>query len=237
MSLPEFIAVVVGVFVSGTGQGMNLAHPTIRFAPDTIASRTVALLPSSTASGVPNPIIGRHVMDSLIGVSLTNAGFNVLPPEVVEPVWRRVVDSVHGYFDPATGRPISEKLRDVRAAVAREVGASALVQARVGVVMLSYKRNEAVEYGGVSEVVAGGSSGAVGALLLAITVSDSSGTVIHCGVGGIQLLAKGTFWNNQAHPVKPEQIFADTARNGAAVHRALGGFLRHEPACFPKPDA
>jgi hypothetical protein len=217
------------------GSRLRPARPSPAFLPDTIAPHAVALLPIRIDSSIPNAVVGRRVMDSLIAATLEAAGYSLVAPAIAEPAWLRAVDSAGGYYDPATGAMLTEKLAAIRAAVTRQLGAGSLLRAHAGVMMLPYSNKKPLEYGGVSEMVATGSSGTVPALLLAISVSDSSGTVVQCGVAGIQLLEKGTVWNTRAHPVKPEKIFADTGRNAAAVRRALGGFLVHAPTCNPAP--
>lgn len=230
LSIGGAVLLAVALFPAGAGAG-----PTgvAGFAPDTINPRAVALLPTFVDSTVPNAAVGRRVMDSLIAVSLEAAGYVILPPELVDPVWRGTVDSAGGYYDPATGDVLTGKLVAIRASVAHQLGAGGLLRAHAGVIRFPYSRKKPLEYGGVSEVVATGSSGAVPALLLAASISDSTGTTVQCGLSGIQLLEKGTAWDNRAHPVKPEKVFADAERNAAAVQRVLGGFLQHQPSCAP----
>jgi len=202
---------------------------------DTSDIAVIAVLPTSVPSGVPNGATGQRVLDSLIASELTAAGYQVIPTAVARPVWARIVDSLHGFYDPATGEVIPEKLAALRGAVAREVGAGGLLTAQVAMIWLPFKAGKNVEYDGVKEKVtpAGNQSGEVSAITLVIVVSDTSGIPIQCGRGGIQLLAKGTTWSTNVREVKPEKVFAESDRNLAAVRRALGGLLVHQPECIP----
>lgn len=224
---------VVVVLHAGTAIGTGSVGPA--FASDTTDIGIIALLPTSVPSRVPNGATGQRVLDSLIAAELNAAGYAIVPVEVVRPVWGRIVDSVRGFYDPASGEVIPEKLAAVRGAVAREVGAGALLEGRVAMIRLPFKGSKKVEYDGVSEKVtpAGDMSGEVSAISLVVVVSDTSGTALHCGRGGIQLLAKGTLWSTRVREVKPEKVFAESDRNLAAVRRALGGLLDRQPTCVP----
>jgi hypothetical protein len=65
----------------------------------------------------------------------------------------------------------------------------------------------------------------------ALTVTDSAGEVVHCGRGGIQLLAKGSVWHADAKMIDPKKLFAEMIRDSTAVGLALGGLLEQRPAC------
>jgi hypothetical protein len=201
---------------------------------DTIAVQKIALLPTSIPSNVPNHVAGRQILDSLIQAVLARSGFEIVPPDVVEPVWRRLADSAHGFYDPATGKLIADKLAAVSGAAARELGVWGILHPRVGVIPVKYQGGKRVEYDGVTEgVTPTRGEGVVGALTLIVVVFDSSGVPVQCGRGGIQLLAKGSIWNGSVVPVKPEKVFTDMARDVTAVERAFGGLLHHEPTCEP----
>lgn len=201
---------------------------------DTTRVRVIALLPTSIPADAPNNVAGRPILDSLIQVVLTRAGFETVPPDVVEPVWRRLADSAHGFYDPATGEFIADKWAAVSGAAARELGAWGILHPRVGVMPVTYLNGKPVEYDGVTErVTKQWGEGTVGALTLVVVVFDSSGVTVQCGRGGIQLLSKGEFLNQNVRPVKPEKVFTDMDRDIAAVRRALGGLLHNRPTCVP----
>jgi len=215
--------------VAGVHTPPHRPHPV-----DTIAVQKIALLPTSIPSNVPNNVAGRQILDSLIQARLARSGFEIVPPDAVEPVWRRVADSVGGFYDPSTGKLIVEKWAAASGVAARELGAWGIAHPRVVVIPVKYQGGKRVEYDGVTEgVTSARGEGVVGALTLIVVVFDSSGVSVQCGRGGIQLLAKGSVWNVNVVPVKPEKVFTDTARDVAAVERAFGGLLHHEPTCEP----
>jgi hypothetical protein len=199
---------------------------------DTTGARIVALLPTVIPSDAPNNAAGRRIFDSFLRAELTRAGFEVLPPEVVEPVWRRFTDSVRGFYDPATGEFLAEKWAGVSGAVARELGAWGVLHAKIELIPVSYDAGALVEYDGVKERVRSrAGSGEVPALTLSVIVVDSTGVAVQCGRGGIELLAKWSVWYDGVHPVKPEKVFTDLDRDALALERALGALLRGQPTC------
>lgn len=226
--------VVVGLTVLQVAVAGPYSPPHRSHAVDALGVRVIALLPTSIPSDAPNSIVGRRILDSLIQAVLTRSGFEVAPPSVVEPVWRRLADSVRGFYDPATGKLIAEKWAAVSGAAARELGAWGILHAKVGVIPVSYGGGTPIEYDGVREGIGPTKGeGVVHALTLSVIVFDSSGVPVQCGRGGIQLLAKGSVWDGIVRPVKPEKVFTDLNRDLFAIARGLGGLLQGQPTCVP----
>lgn len=226
--------VVVALTVARVAVASPTAPPHRMDVVDTIGVRVIALLPTSIPPDAPNNATGRRVFDSLLRAALTRAGFQVLLPDVVEPVWRQSTDSVRGFYDPATGEFMAEKWAGVSGAVARELGAWGVVHAKVVFIPVTYGGGAVVEYDGVKERVSSrAGAGVVPALTLSVVVVDSTGVPVQCGRGGIQLLTKGSIWYDGVRPVKSEAVFADVDRDVLATERALGGLLRGQPTCEP----
>ncbi len=218
---------------------LTVASPTDAVAqgPDTVDAtgiRVVALLPISIRPDVPNNVVGRQIFDSLIQTVLNRSGLTTILPDVVEPIWRRLADSVRGFYDPATGKLIVDKWTTVSGVAARELGAWGILHARVDVIHVRYRGGKPEEYDGVKEGMGPAKGeGAIDALTLTVVVVDSAGVPVQCGRGGVQLLARASVWNGAIRPVKPETVFTDLSRDVAAIERATGGLPHDQPTCRP----
>src|SRR5207247_9880796 len=66
--------------------------------------RTIALVSTEVPEDLEDPDPAQATFDSLLAAELRAAGFTVVRAAVTAAVWRRLVDSVGGYYDPSTRR-------------------------------------------------------------------------------------------------------------------------------------
>ncbi|HET7296947.1 MAG TPA: hypothetical protein VFI66_07370 [Gemmatimonadales bacterium] len=184
--------------------------------------KTVAVSPLDVPDGLDNPEPVQALFDSLITSELARAGLSVISSREVGAVWRRLVDSVHGFYSPITGERMSEKYAAVRNGTLRELKerlhADAWLRPRIQVVPVDYTGGKAY-WDGASEGVGSGTSGTVAALTLVVAVSDTTGSDIYIGRGGIQVLRKG------GKEVSRDKLFRDAKRNLQALHLAIDSLI------------
>jgi len=183
---------------------------------------TVALSPVEVPEGLDNPEPVRAWFDSAITSELVRAGVTVVPSREAGAIWRRLVDSVHGFYSAFTGERVSEKYDAVVMGTLRELRvrfhADAWLRPSVAVVAVDFEGGKA-RWDGASEGVGGGTSGTVPALSLVITVSDTAGRDLYAGRGGIQVLRKGF------KDVPRDKLFSDSKRNLQALHLAIDSLV------------
>src|SRR2546425_630769 len=186
------------------------------------AIKTVALSPLDVPDGLENPEPVRALFDSLITSELVRAGLTVIPSREVGAVWRRLMDSVHGFYSPITGERVPEKYDAVRSGTLRDLKerfhADAWLRPRIQVVPVDYAGGKAF-WDGASEGVGSGTSGTVAALTLVVALSDTTGSDVYIGRGGIQVLRKGS------KEVSRDKLFKDTKRNLQALHLAVDSLI------------
>ena len=175
------------------------------------------------------------VFDSLLAAELRARGIEFLDAAATERVRESAVDSVGGFYDPYTGRPIDSL--QVRTAdltqtlLIREHGVRRVVIPRLVVHGVRFSGREAKWYGAVEPT--GGRGGLEGflfgkhygdihAITFLVQVYDSAGHRLSSGAGGVQLFERiGGVPGGQGSRVPRDSLFLDQARNGAAVRRAV----------------
>ena len=184
--------------------------------------KTVALSPLDVPDGLENPEPVQALFDSLITSELVHAGLTVVPSREVGAIWRRLVDSVHGFYSPITGERVQEKYDAVRTGTLRDLKehfhADAWLRPRIQVVSVDYTGGKAY-WDGASEGAGSGTSGTVTALTLVVALCDTTGSDIYIGRGGIQVLRKGS------KEVSRDKLFKDTKRNLQALHLAVDSLV------------
>lgn len=180
--------------------------------------RTIALSPVQTPDGLENPEPARALFDSLLTGELTSAGLTVIPSSHAGAIWKRLVDSVQGFYSAFTGERVEAKYRAVMTGTLGELRnrfhVDAWLQPSIEVVVVRFAGGEAL-WDGTSEGVGSGRSGTVPALSLVVTVSDTAGTEIYRGRGGIQVLRKGE------KVIARDKLFKDRKRDLQALHAAI----------------
>lgn len=189
--------------------------------------RTVALHPL-VVLGVETPDSVVATFDSLFIAQLEIGGYTVVPSKESAAIWRRLVDSVQGFYDPITGDTVQAEFAAVHTGTLRELatrfGAVAWLRPTIGMVTAEWRRGRA-HWDGVSEGMSSpsGGNGSVGALTLVVVVEDTSGRVVATGRGGIQVLAK--IKGSQYQAIPRDKVLTDYDRNLKAVQLALRPFL------------
>jgi hypothetical protein len=197
--------------------------------PAVIALRHVTL-----PDDMPDAARAHATFDSLMTAMLTAAGYRVVPGATTTVAWKAAVDSIGGYYDRSTGKLIREKFLAASTSTIGRLhashGADALLTPLIGTEVVRTSRGKA-QWEGTSQQVDHGGWGTVGVLTLHVITTDSAGTVVHCGSGGIRALVKFSYLKNDAKPLPPTEYFADHKRNEAAVRRALESLLARTPTC------
>jgi hypothetical protein len=184
--------------------------------------KTIALSPTRLPDGLENPEPVQVLFDSLLAGELGRAGLTVIPSTEAGAIWKRLVDSVQGFYSAITGERVEAKYRAVmdgtRHGLTGRFHADAWLRPRIEVVPVDFEGGKA-RWDGASEGMGNGSSGTVPALSLVVSVSDTSGTDIYSGRGGIQVLSKGS------KNVPRDKLFRDSKRNHQALHLAIDSLV------------
>lgn len=167
-----------------------------------------------------------RVLDSLLTTELSAAGYSVVPGVESGAIWKRLVDSVRGFYDPITGNLDDKRYDAVRRGTMRELaarfGATLWLHDTVTVVTAHWSHN--AKWDGMTESVGTG-KGDVPALSLLLSVEDTSGRTLASGRGGLQVLYKEHGDEYQRVPL--DKLFTDTDRMLRGVRLALQAFLTH----------
>lgn len=204
----------------------------------------LVLIPALTASApAQQPKVALHPMllpgplqtvtsvsamfDSIVTAELWEHGYGVVPSAESGKIWKELVDSVQGFYDPITGDTVRAEFEAVRNGtllhLASAFDATVLLRSSIEVIAVDWDRGKA-KWDGVSEGVSPtGGGGRVGALSLVIVAEDSAGKVIATGRGGIQVISK--FRGHRFEAVPLDELFADDDRNLKAVQLALRPFF------------
>ena len=184
--------------------------------------KTIALSPVRTPDGLDDPEPARALFDSLLAAELGRAGLTVIPPSETGAIWKRLVDSVQGFYSALTGELVQAKYAAVMTGTLRDLRerfhVDAWLRPSIQVIPVDFEGGKA-RWDGASEGVGSGTSGTVPALSLVVTVSDTAGTEIYAGRGGIQVLRKGS------KVVPRDKLFKDTKRNLQALHLAIDSLI------------
>ena len=208
--------------------------------PQTLALSSVelpdeALVDSNWARLDPAPRAAfdsavRHWYDSLITAQLTHAGFRVVPRRIADGIWRGLVDSVHGFYNPLTGARIEEEYRAVVIGTARELrarhAADAWLRPRVEVVDVSFQRGRAAWDGASEGLGPGVSTGRAFATSVVVELVDSAGVARVSGRGGLKLLVQG-MPQGRLSRVAWSRLFSDPKRNDRAIALALDSIFAY----------
>jgi hypothetical protein len=198
----------------------------------TAQTPTIALWPVGLDREIGGAPGAPERFDSLITARLNAAGLTVIPAAETRAIFNRLRDSIGGFYNTYTGRVIQDKLASVTRGTRRELstrfGATVGLHASVIVWGIPFGGGTARWHGtsessrgrgGLAGFLIGRSEGQVPALSLAVFAQDTAGHALYEGVGGIQLLGK--IIDGNVRRVAPESLFADTARNTAAVRMAV----------------
>jgi hypothetical protein len=161
--------------------------------------------------------------DSLIAVRLTRAGLRVVPGTEVDVIWRRLVDSVQGFYDPLTGELVEAEYFAVVTGTARALharhGAVRWLRPTIAPVEVVFDKGKA-EWHGVTERIGGRNTGRGAALSVVIEVLDTAGRALTSSRGGLRLLFRVDV-NGISTDVAWNTLYGDPRRNDRAVALAL----------------
>lgn len=224
---------VLGALLLGGCASAPVHNPFIGGPAAVSAMRTIALASTDLPKDVSDRSSLQQRFDSAFVTELKAAGFVVIPPAQVEPIWRSLADSAKVY-DSNTGKLDPDKQAALMGAMSREMktrfGADAWVlpdftvrSARYGGGWCSWDgtkqyvqtKGELLKnaFFGISK------SGVVPALSVRVVISDSTGRELYRGYGGVAALVKMTAGGSE--DVAREKAFADATRNMGAVRLAL----------------
>jgi hypothetical protein len=195
--------------------------------PGSVAAQSkVALHPLLLPSGYNLPATVPALFDSLLTAELGRRSHAVVPSAESGRIWKQLVDSVQGFYDPITGDTVRAEFEAVRNGTMRHLatafGATLRLRPSLEVAVVDWDGGK-TEWDGTSERVSHAGKGTVPALSLVIVVEDSTGGVIATGRGGLRVLA--VFRDGRFQPRAPHELFADEERNLKAVRAALSPFL------------
>jgi hypothetical protein len=206
-------------------------------------TKTIALAPVCICTPDkitnPEPVMARY--NSYLERELRAGGFQVVPAQESEAIWKRISDSVGGFYNSTTGARDSAKVHSARARAMRELqdrfGADGWLHPQIVVVGADFKGGTA-KWDGVQEsyqslgkkllaaLVGVTTYGTSSALSLYVALEDMQGKEEYENRGGIQLLSKPG-GGDQFYRVPRPLLFIDPARDSAAVHIALAPLVTH----------
>ncbi|HET7791574.1 MAG TPA: hypothetical protein VFK78_12340 [Gemmatimonadales bacterium] len=192
---------------------------------DRVPLRTVALAPVAIPEEIPDSARAQDAFERLLTDALQRAGVTVVPAHEAGVIWKRLVDSVGGFFSAFTGTLDDVKYNAVQNGTLRELrarfGADALIRPRIWIAMIPW-RNGNAKWDGTSEGIGGGGSGTLPALTLYVAMYDVDGHEIYSGQGGIQVMMKTSLLHrDELHDLDPNKLLTDEGRNRKAVQLAL----------------
>lgn len=172
---------------------------------------------------------------------LAARGYRVIPAAVTDSVWNRLRDSLGGFYDPFTGRVVSEKFNAVyegtRRALREDLGADAWMHPAIESVSPNFSGGEARWHGtseetggrgGFAGFLIGRTTGTLNAISLAIRIEDArDGAMLYGRYGGIQLTSK--LVSGDLLAIDPDSLLRDATRNRAAVTMALDSLVTRWP--------
>ena len=209
--------------------------------------RTIALVSTEAPDGLDDPDPAEALFDSLLAAELQAAGFSVVSTAATGAIWRRLVDSVGGYYDPFTGRKDTASFNAVRRSWQHHLrdthGADATLFPRIVVVdarvtdwkaswdgtsqtVWPWSKTLLAVFDAVVSGLAGtepalsSEEGTTPALSLEVLIERLDGQVMYENRGGIEVWVKP-----DGHPVPRVALFQDMERNVKAVRLALGSIL------------
>jgi hypothetical protein len=207
------------------------------------STKMIALAPvcvcTSDKISNPEPVIARY--NAYLEKELLAGGFRVVPVQEAEAIWKRLSDSVGGFYNPTTGARDSAKVTAARARARRELqdrfGADGWLHPQIVVVGADFSGGTAKwdgakesyqSFGGklLAALVGVRTYGTSSALSLLVVLEDMQGKAEYANRGGIQLLFKPG-GGNKFYQVGRPLLFIDPARDSAAVHIALAPLLTH----------
>jgi hypothetical protein len=118
--------------------------------------RTIALAPMLVNPNAAERATARERIEPLVRARLARGGFEVVPAEVWEGLWRTAAADVGDVFDPVSGKVDDERWKAVEAAVYHELagahGVDAVLRLRLDTVDVHLARKN-VAYCGVQDAV------------------------------------------------------------------------------------
>lgn len=195
--------------------------------------RAVALAPVRGLNG-PREVDGtKGRFTATVEARLREAGFAVIPPSEVGPVFEDVVRWREGFYDPRTGKLDEAKVQGAYEEALERLSdkfgrVDAVAFAAVQVVEARLA-NDWAAWSGTTQYA--GSSGwkrvfflnrhrgTLKALSFAVDLVDSQGKTVYADDAGLELIQKVDPWGKKV-PVDAEALLTDGERNAAAVYGA-----------------
>lgn len=240
----SLLVVTLAVSLVGAGCATQAPYNPFKVAQNDFYAtvKVIALAPVLFPGDIENPELAAAKFESLLQAKLREAGFTVVPAKEYAEIFKRMAQTVGGYFDPVTGRRDESKSKIVREHTLRELNtkfsAGAVLYPTVRVVKAAFAGGRAKWDGASEPISAGGflatlqtgqTTGTTGALSLVAFITDINGIDLYANGGGIQLVSKlsaGGFSGPRFTPVPQNELFASDERNAAAVDTALGPLVR-----------
>jgi hypothetical protein len=198
--------------------------------------KIVALVPINVPTDLDNPDPVKSTFETLVAAKLKDGGYQVVPSDEYNKIWKQMMEQLGGFFDPMTGKRDNEKFKTVRQHTLRELAAKtkadAILDFSLSPIKVNFANNRAVWHGTSEYLMSGGAfaaflggsfSGSVLALSLVVDLSDINDVEMYVNAGGIQSLSKlsGSRFVN----VPRSELFVDEERNRKAVDIALNPLI------------
>jgi hypothetical protein len=189
---------------------------------------------------IPNRAAARERVIAALTAALTQAGFTVVPPATYAAAWDPIYEAAGGFYDPMTGKLLTEKRSAALRAAFEKLGADTPVDVVFlpEVVMRPARldKGEARWDGAVVQLskgglfsTASGFGGTVPALSLELRAVDREMKEVFLRRGGIELLVRfkpGGFMKPATFEDIPEADWlSKPANDGAAVERTLSELM------------
>jgi len=244
--LPRWaLPVVVPVAIACS---VNSDQATYSATPDqpTVSLNTIMLTPVSVPERFEEFTTAMEAFDSLIAVSLEQAGYKLIPAHEYAALWEEILERTVGLFD-STGERNEAVFESARQELFGQLGGlyqpDALLYPEIWIVDAPFTGGTA-QWDGVSQELVGVGTrivdalgalfsatesnlptGEVEAVSLVVFIENLEGEEIYANSGGIQVLEKVGTHPDDREPVPKEEWFTDHSRNRRAVSIALGPIL------------
>lgn len=240
-ALPVVVPLVVACSVN-SDQATYSATP----GQPSVNVNTIVLTPVGVPEGFEEYTAAMEEFDSLIAVSLEQAGYTLIPAHEYAALWEEILERTVDLFD-STGERNEPVFESARQELFGQLGGlyhpDALLYPEIWIVDAPFAGGTA-QWDGVSQELVGVGTrivdalgalfsatesnlptGDVEAMSLVVFIENIEGEEIYANSGGIQVLEKVGTHPDDREPVPKDEWFTNHSRNRRAVSMALGPML------------
>lgn len=236
--MKRIIHVVLIVFILFLSACATNKYNPFKVTPEEINNtiHTIVIRPTKLPADLPNQQSLRNNFEPSIESFLKDAGFKIITPNDVSPIWEKYITDAGGFYDPVTGDFNDTKFKSINGKFEKDIVAKYNADAILFPVVRVYSvdwRNGIATWDGTWESVKSVkenvakiltmtvdySSGKIGALSLSVNLYDKNNKCLYLNSGGIQLVSKVSFGKFERVP--NEELCNDKDLDDKAVRIAL----------------